>query len=100
MNEYCPLNISEANQSSCIFWRDKCRCDSLPKTLIHVIAGKGHLLAWPGSRGVKRMDDITLEIMEKVLNSGVHEGIGSIQGIFLNTVVAERLHRYPENNAN
>ena len=100
MNDYCPLKIAEANQSSYIFWRDECRCDSLPKSLIQVIAGNGYLLAWPGSHVVRRMDDITLEIMEKVLSSGVQQGIGSIQGTFLKTVVAERLRRYLENNAN
>ena len=100
MNDYCPLKIAEANQSSCLFWRDECRCDSLPRPLVQVIAGNGYLLAWPGSHGVRRMDDITLEIMEKVLSSGVHEGMGSIQGTFLKTVVAERLRRYPENIAN
>ena len=83
MNDYCPLEMTEANQSSCIFWRDKCRCDSLPSAFVQGIAGNGYLLAWPGSRGVKRMDDITLEIMEKVLSSGIYEGIGSIQGAFL-----------------
>jgi len=96
----CPLGLNEVERSSCIFWRDKCRCDSLPTTLVQVIAGNGYLLAWPGSRGVNRMDDITLEIMEKVLSSGLREGIGSIQGTFLRTVVAERLRRYPENAVN
>ena len=96
----CPRGLDRAHCSSCFFWRDKCRCDLLPKTLIQVIAGNGYLLAWPGSHGVRIMDDITLEIMEKILSSGVHEGMSSIQGTFLRTVIAERLRRYPENNAN
>jgi len=49
---------------------------------------------------VKKIDDITLEIMERVLSSGIYEGIGSIQGGFLRTVVAEKLRRYPENTVN
>jgi hypothetical protein len=67
---------------------------------VQVVIGNGYLLAWPGPRGVKRMDDITLEIMEKALSSGFREGIGRTQGLFLKTVVAERLSRYPENHVN
>lgn len=96
----CPLGLDKSHRSSCFFWRDKCRCESLPRTLVQVLIGNGTLLAWPGSSGVKRMDDITLEIMDKVLSFGIHEGIGSIQGAFLRTVVVERLRRYPGNAVN
>jgi len=96
----CPLGLDEVGRSSCIFWRDKCRCNSLPMPLVQVLAGNGRLLAWPGRDRVKNMDDITLEILERALTTGVHEGLGSIQGTFLKSIVLERIRRFPEQTAN
>ena len=96
----CPLGLDEVERSSCVFWRDKCRCNSLPMPLVQVLAGEGTLLAWPGSGWVTSMDDITLEVLETALTTGVHEGLGSIQGTFLKSIVLERIRRFPEQTAN
>lgn len=96
----CPLGLIEADLSSCIFWRDKCHCNSLPMPLVQVLAGNGWLLAWPGSGWVKNLDDITLEILEGALTAGVREGLGNVHGTFLKSVVLERLRRFPEQSTN
>jgi len=91
----CPLGLHKVHRSSCFFWRDKCHCYSLPRPLVHVLAGKGKLLAWAGRGWAKGLDDITLEILERALTAGYLEGLGGIQGTLLRSVVLERLRRLP-----
>lgn len=96
----CPLGLDELELSSCVFWRDKCRCDLLPRNLVQVLIGNRYLLAWPGCVLVKDLDDIALEVLERALTAGFREGLGSVQGALLRSVVSERLRRLPGQTAN
>lgn len=96
----CPLGLGKMHRSSCYFYLGECHCDSLPGPLVQVLAGKGRLLAWPGYGLVKNLDDIALEVLERALTAGFREGIGSIQGTLLRSVVLEKLRRLPGQTAN
>lgn len=96
----CPLGLDKVHRSSCFFWRDKCHCDSLPRPLVRVLAGKDTLLAWPGCDWIKSLDDITLEVLERALTTGFRDGLGGIQATFLRSIALERLCRFPEQSTN
>lgn len=89
----CPLGLDTVHRSSCYFYLDGCHCNSLPGPLLQVFTGKARLLAWPDSQWAKSLDDSALEILERVLNVKLWDGLGGIQIALLRSIVLERICR-------
>ena len=91
----CPLGLDKVHCSSCCFWRDKCHCDPLPKSLARFLVAGDKLLAWPrGREWVKGLDNSTLGVLEQALFLKIKEtGLGDILAALLGTVMWESLCR-------